>query len=977
MQKDILEAIVNQNSYQIGLTAQNEVAQILAFIYEELEKASSYIRKLNTKENAVFVIGKTGTGKSTLINYLSGKQMIASQTNTGKWILEPINPLEDMTVSSDNTSPNTYQVSAYTPKGKEYSYIDTPGFVFVSIADHRNIAEAYFRWKVFDKIKNIKIIEVLSFDYFDSSNNRGDIKQNILSALQTFASQGDKTHSEQGIEVTTVPEDEIIKSISNSSIIVVTSVPKGEDQLREIDNLVEQRAKKEIELTEARAEERTSAFARRMVDSLRSEIEVLNTKIEQGQQEHEVQKSGIHNIINVTLSKLAAQNQEAPIRTFIENLNHNNEQNAHIRFFSRHETAGPIEIGVPYEHLDRTKIYDLIENNNIVPWCPISSMNIRSVVSRNTLDYTQCFVNVLNDIIEYITKDKICTNIVAACRTNISQASSWGDLKNYLETLNNTIEEVTTQLSEENHRFSQILAGSFQSNQLLHILDEDSLNQITTTIEKLEFCKAIRTPEGIVIDGIIFDVAKYISPIQALKEFITANLISTNNSSYDNGNLIIKGILVPLSYVNEKIQESEQNLRSTIKSIKIISPNTVFFNEDLKYTKPKDGIKVDIISPRWVVETLHKTPWITSYAYSESKDTNGIVLDLSGLDGKDFEKEYKKAKSGNHGTEDHRDGGIGEDGKPGERGGNGGHFFGVGTEFTNLSSLKVNVSGGNGVKGQDGGDGGNGFRGEDGDRQSVDERKSSVTREYIREKSGANAIFHATYESKSADPGKGGDGGMGGSGGACGKAGTCYMFSGLSIDKITYIGQDGNSGETGIAGRGGKRGEGGTSFSRKYHEEWPLVNISMNLADKYGPTVGTAVPVIAGDATAGAAIIATDAAVGGSVSSALAAAGISFGAATSGVAVVGLGTLCVYSILNSGWIDKKCIKTRCPDGKDGESPLEKTPFDEIQALEEYDDPVIRDDNSLYKALNEYSEQSKDSELLGEFFGEFCIDSFEH
>ncbi|KAF0449986.1 hypothetical protein F8M41_002273 [Gigaspora margarita] len=56
----------------------------------------------------------------------------------------------------------------------------------------------------------------------------------------------------------------------------------------------------------------------------------------------------------------------------------------------------------------------------------------------------------------------------------------------------------------------------------------------------------------------------------------------------------------------------------------------------------------------------------------------------------------------------------GKDGLPGNSGYNGGQFYAKGRNFINLSSLTIDISGGDGGKGQDGGNGADGLDGQEG-----------------------------------------------------------------------------------------------------------------------------------------------------------------------------------------------------------------------------------------------------------------------
>lgn len=102
-------------------------------------------------------------------------------------------------------------------------------------------------------------------------------------------------------------------------------------------------------------------------------------------------------------------------------------------------------------------------------------------------------------------------------------------------------------------------------------------------------------------------------------------------------------------------------------TVEIFCYNTLFF--DSNFSRIGDSVKMFVIAPKWVV-------W------------NKQIIDLSGTDGLDL----PAAKRG-------------RDGMAGLAGTSGGSFFGIVSETINIHLLSMDVSGGNGGRGQDGGRG--------------------------------------------------------------------------------------------------------------------------------------------------------------------------------------------------------------------------------------------------------------------------------
>ncbi|CAG8677441.1 7178_t:CDS:1, partial [Gigaspora rosea] len=170
----------------------------------------------------------------------------------------------------------------------------------------------------------------------------------------------------------------------------------------------------------------------------------------------------------------------------------------------------------------------------------------------------------------------------------------------------------------------------------------------------------------------------------------------------------------------------------------------------------------------------------------------------------------------------------GKDGSPGNSGYNGGKFYAKGRNFINISSLTIDISGGDGGKGQDGGNGADGLDGSDCGIKIVEERKKSVlfSRKKVsgdlKETIEKGIKFFLTFNEKyketyvAYDPGQeGGNGGRGGVGGDVGNSGSVWIEIDdkekptIIKEKPTVIRENnkkGINGERGSPGNGGKNG---------------------------------------------------------------------------------------------------------------------------------------------------------------------------
>src|SRR5689334_14637109 len=107
----------------------NQLANQVIKLIEDGKKA---IDSQSITSEVVLFIGMTGSGKSTLINYLSGKQLESFSLTGGITyrlrVKAPATELPGITIGHSTSISCTKYPVAYRPSGESYSYIDTPGF---------------------------------------------------------------------------------------------------------------------------------------------------------------------------------------------------------------------------------------------------------------------------------------------------------------------------------------------------------------------------------------------------------------------------------------------------------------------------------------------------------------------------------------------------------------------------------------------------------------------------------------------------------------------------------------------------------------------------------------------------------------------------------------------------------------------------------------------------------------------------------
>jgi energy-coupling factor transporter ATP-binding protein EcfA2 len=154
-------------------------------INEIIKKIELGNKQIHSKaEKAILVIGKTGAGKSTLVNYLTNPENLEvvlnkepeNEYDEGTLVIDVIGPKKANSPKighnkdSETTIPNKWQ-----SKDGELIYWDPPGFGNTK-GPEQEIPDAFYIKKIFDIAKQIKLM--LTITYSDLENSRAnDIKE--------------------------------------------------------------------------------------------------------------------------------------------------------------------------------------------------------------------------------------------------------------------------------------------------------------------------------------------------------------------------------------------------------------------------------------------------------------------------------------------------------------------------------------------------------------------------------------------------------------------------------------------------------------------------------------------------------------------------------------------------------------------------------------------------------------------------------
>jgi hypothetical protein len=425
----------------------------------------------------------------------------------------------------------------------------------------------------------------------------------------------------------------------------------------------------------------------------------------------------------------------------------------------------------------------------------------------------------LNDDIENFISLKFCPEILVYIGKSIDNYSGTIDeLRSLLKQLSDQLENI----SDEPLQFENNLHQIFSTTIMLQ--NKELEDEFYKKIFQIDFIKLIK-PESLEIRSNTSSWYRFI--LESLQNLNI--LISLPEKDIQGRKLTLKGLMIGIKDLNTAMKDRN------LSEINIHSQRYLFIDEDVI----APGINLTLISPQMSVIGTRK-------------------INLKGNPGPQHQP--SKASDGVSGSEEQING---KDGLPGFSGGNGGNFYAKGKNFFNMSSLTIDVSGGDGGKGQDGGNGAKGMDGRDHGRENVMNRKESalISRENFTAESCLDYIekgikFFFTFNDKfreiyeSYDPGqKGGNSGQGGVGGLGGKFGSVIIECQFQSSENPTIIKNCRRGEDGRGGRPGLGGKNGPKYRGIYINEAVFPQLrGINPTDPNQPNkivIGTGIAAVA------------------------------------------------------------------------------------------------------------------------------------
>lgn len=665
--------------------------EIVTKAMELIQKSETIINKLIKKEDVIIFIGMTGTGKSTLINYLNGVQLEAFTENNGVTYKlkakDRTKELPGVEIGHSASVSCTRVPGVYSPSGKSYTHIDMPGFgdtgnlsndsskinekgaaaVPVStessssknINDNqknyrdknennigsnestrvaREIANAYFRKMVTENAKHIKIVLVISHN--DLTQRDGSLPKSLK----------DFTNFIQGIET---GDENAISDIADSITIVVTKLSDPTNNLKqELLDLKEGTPTYNRKLNEIKFHQENPTFFEDTAERSLSDF------IEQSPALRSIQN--MQTILNDVINK------------------------RHFAIFTT-----PFQLG-DKPNDEAVKINQVIENTNFVDKA-VANLGARISSDASKIIMAIDDLSVLGkSLAERINAD-ITNQLNIAFAADTLRLDTIRSLKKTCEAVkdNKNLQKLTAFFKniETNLKLSKLTQKEYiKFNKLLTFLVE-----LLPVEERQKYSTMKNWIKELRLDSIL-------NPIISC----TTDILNRQKPNIENGKLTIRGFHIKTSQVDESISR----YNDVITDIEIQALHTITMDDDLSAESGRSvgklsGVNLSMIAPHIIVSGNRTIDLSGKNANSHNqiKAANGN----NGAAGATVEV----ATPGNPGLPGSR----GTDGVPGLSGTSAGNLFIACDKLVGKKNLNVKLKGGNGANGQEGGNGGNGSDG--------------------------------------------------------------------------------------------------------------------------------------------------------------------------------------------------------------------------------------------------------------------------
>lgn len=205
---------------------------LLKFINNGIVEMKSYynLSTSQVRDKAVLILGVTGCGKSTLVNYLNDVPLAFKYLkDDAKFVIDPVEKNESLPGGFEighKSASKTLYPAVYSPPNGSYSFVDNPGF-----HDNRgvefSIANGFFRKEITKNARELKFLILITQA---DINERGNSFRNTVNAISMFLGIFDDHQSDSNSESVAN-----IQKLADAIGIVVTKVDnkkKTNEQLK-------------------------------------------------------------------------------------------------------------------------------------------------------------------------------------------------------------------------------------------------------------------------------------------------------------------------------------------------------------------------------------------------------------------------------------------------------------------------------------------------------------------------------------------------------------------------------------------------------------------------------------------------------------------------------------------------------------------------------------------------------------------------
>jgi energy-coupling factor transporter ATP-binding protein EcfA2 len=193
----IVFSIIISSSFSLEIEVFNKAKNISEKhdLFEYIEKGKITMlensRRCKIEKKAIMVLGLTGTGKTTLINYLNGVPLVGMKKGRS-WRVNLKNESHTLPCGFEighNAHSQTHLPSAYTPPDSDFSYLDNPGFKDTGGLEY-GIVNAFFRNEITENIDEFKFLLLVTPNGLDERGQQfRDSMEGFSEFLEVFDSE--------------------------------------------------------------------------------------------------------------------------------------------------------------------------------------------------------------------------------------------------------------------------------------------------------------------------------------------------------------------------------------------------------------------------------------------------------------------------------------------------------------------------------------------------------------------------------------------------------------------------------------------------------------------------------------------------------------------------------------------------------------------------------------------------------------------